>query len=237
MLPTMGVNLADGLLWYAVFLFSTVCHEAAHAWAALKLGDDTASRGGQVSLNPLPHLRREPVGMILVPIATWIFAGWLMGWASAPFNADWARRFPRRAAWMACAGPAANLALLLLAALLIRVGLEWHVFSAPYSLSMTRVVSSGSVVGFELCARVLSVVFSLNLLLFLFNLLPIPPLDGSSLPLLVLPENAARRYFEVVRSPFLQIAGLLFLSRGVGAFFPAALATAAGLLYPEIHFR
>jgi len=79
-------TLGDGLMWYAVFLFSTVCHEAAHAWSASKLGDDTAKQGGQVSLNPVPHIRREPFGMVLVPLLSWFMGGWLIGWASAPIT-------------------------------------------------------------------------------------------------------------------------------------------------------
>ena len=232
----MDLNLGDGVLWYAVFLFSTVCHEAAHAWTALKLGDDTASRGGQVSINPLPHVRREPVGMVVMPILTWILGGWIIGWASAPYDVEWARRYPRRAAVMALAGPAANLALVALAALLIRVGMEWQLFDAPYSIGMSRVVSADSGAALVL-AKSLSVVFSLNLLFFIFNLLPIPPLDGSSLPLLVLPESAARRYSDIVRSPFVQLAGFVLISRGVGNVFPPILAAVVSLLHPGTHYN
>ena len=70
-------ELADGLIYYAVFLFSTTLHEAAHAWAALRGGDPTAYHGGQVTLDPLPHIRREPVGMVVLPILSVIVSGWL----------------------------------------------------------------------------------------------------------------------------------------------------------------
>jgi Zn-dependent protease len=233
----MEINLVDAALWYGVFLFSTVCHEAAHAWSALRLGDDTASRGGQVSLNPIPHVRREPIGMVVVPLLSWFAAGWIMGWASAPYNAQWARLYPRRTALMAAAGPAANLALVLAAALLIRVGIEWQAFTAPYALSMARVVTAVEPGAFDLVAKLLSIVFSLNLLLCLFNLMPVPPLDGSSLPLLVLPENAARKYFDAMRSPVIQLVGLFIIFRGVGSFFSPVLAFAAGLLHPGSHYQ
>jgi len=111
-------NLADGVVWYFVFVFSTVLHEAAHAFAALKLGDDTAARGGQVSLDPAPHMTREPFGMIIVPLCSYLMGGWMFGWASAPYDPDWARTYPKRAAWMALAGPLSNLLLVLGAALL-----------------------------------------------------------------------------------------------------------------------
>jgi Zn-dependent protease len=233
----MESNLGDGVLWYAVFLGSTVCHEAGHAWAALKLGDDTASRGGQVSLNPIPHIRREPIGMVVLPILSWYLSGWMMGWASAPYNPDWARRFPRRAGLMAIAGPAANLILMGLAALLIRVGIEWQVFAPPYSLRMDHVVSATGSGAWDVPAHLLSITFSLNLLLFIFNLLPIPPLDGCGVPLLALPEEMARKYFDALRSPVIQLVGFLIIYRGLGAFFPPIFFAVATWLYPGHHFR
>ena len=114
--------LAYGFVWYVAFLFSTTCHEAAHALVAKLGGDDTAARGGQVSLNPLPHIQREPWGMVLIPILSFIFTRGMIGWASAPFNPEWERRHPRRAALMALAGPAANYTLMLLAVVGLRTG-------------------------------------------------------------------------------------------------------------------
>lgn len=75
-----------GFTWFVVFLFSTTLHEAGHAFAAYRLGDSTAYEGGQVTLNPWPHIRREPVGMILVPLITFATRGWMIGWASAPYD-------------------------------------------------------------------------------------------------------------------------------------------------------
>ncbi len=103
----------DGLVWYVVFLFSTSLHEAAHAWAAQRGGDPTAYLGGQVSLDPRPHIRREPFGMLLLPLFTAVTSGWPIGYASAPYDPVWAANHPRRAAWMSLAGPAANLLLVL----------------------------------------------------------------------------------------------------------------------------
>src|SRR5437763_13725039 len=84
--------LLAGVMWYVVFLLSTTCHEAAHAWAASLGGDLTAFHGGQVSLDPLPHIRREPFGMVVFPILTYIASQWMMGWASAPYDPYWAQR-------------------------------------------------------------------------------------------------------------------------------------------------
>src|SRR4029078_11021706 len=98
-------QIATGVLWFLAFLFSTTVHEAMHAWAALKGGDPTAYHAGQVSLSPLPHIRREPFGMLILPLLTAVTQGWAIGWASAPYDPHWAARYPRRAAWMAAAGP------------------------------------------------------------------------------------------------------------------------------------
>lgn len=227
----MQSSPVDGIAWYVVFLGSTVCHEAGHAWAALKLGDDTAHRGGQVSLNPIPHIRREPIGMVVMPIFTWLIGGWIMGWASAPYDPEWARRYPKRTALMALAGPAANLAFVLGSALLIRAGLEWNVFEVPYYFEMSRVVDAVDGGWAVPVAKLLSIVFSLNLLLFVFNLLPVPPLDGSSVPLLALSDNAARRYFDVMRAPMLQLMGFLLISRGVGPLFGPVFRSAVHVLH------
>ena len=110
--------LAFGFLQYVIFLFSTVCHEASHALAAKLGGDDTAAQAGQVSLDPLPHVQREPFGMVIVPLICLATSGGIIGWASAPYDPYWATRYPRRAGLMALAGPLANLALAFLAALL-----------------------------------------------------------------------------------------------------------------------
>src|SRR2546428_1713114 len=101
-------NVMDGLFWFVAFLFSTTVHEAMHALAALRGGDRTAYLGGQVSLSPLPHIRREPIGMLVVPLLTAFTNGWAVGWASTPYDPIWAARYPRRAALMAAAGPARN---------------------------------------------------------------------------------------------------------------------------------
>src|SRR3954469_2755940 len=106
-----GDVLAFGLIWFVAFLFSSTCHEASHAWVARRGGDETAHSLGQVSLNPFPHIQREPFGMVIMPWLSPIYAAGMMGWASAPYNPQWALRPPRRAAWMALAGPAANFAL------------------------------------------------------------------------------------------------------------------------------
>ena len=175
------MDLAAALLWYVALLFSLCCHEAAHAWAAHRGGDPTAYLGGQVTLDPRPHIRREPFGTVVVPLLSFSAAGWMIGWASTPYDPHWAARHPRRAAWMALAGPAANAALVLAAAIAIRVGLAAGVF-APARLgiaSRSRSCSGADGGAAATLAALISVLFTLNLLLLVFNLIPLPPLDGA----------------------------------------------------------
>ena len=140
-------SLLLGVTWYVVFLLSTTCHEAAHALAAKLGGDLTAFHGGQVSLDPVPHIRREPFGMVLFPILSYVVGGWMMGWASAPYDPSWAQRHPRRAAWMSLAGPGANLTLTILAGLAIHAGIWMGVFTHPDSASFTPDCGSGEAGG------------------------------------------------------------------------------------------
>ena len=190
--------IALGAVWYVAFLLSTTCHEAAHSLAAKWGGDLTAFEGGQVTLNPIPHIRRSPFGMVVMPLVSFFFFGGMIGWASAPYDPLWERRYPHRAARMALAGPAANFTLMLLGALALRIGSSMQLFHRD------PVTGSPSFV-----AMCLFAVFSLNLLLGTFNLLPVPPLDGSAGIMLFMSESRAQRYLDWLRGNSFAMAGLL----------------------------
>ena len=190
--------LVFGFISYVAFLFSTTCHEAAHALVAQRGGDSTAALGGQVTLNPVPHIQREPWGMVVIPILSFFFMQGMIGWASAPFDPLWERRHPRRAALMALAGPAANYTLMLIAALGLRLG------NAAGWLHMDP--NTGRP---DFATVTLLVFFSLNLLLGTFNLLPVPPLDGSTGIMLFMGENSAQRYLDWLRGSSYARLGLL----------------------------
>ncbi|MGB6523554.1 MAG: site-2 protease family protein [Candidatus Acidiferrales bacterium] len=225
-----------GVIWYVVFLFSTVCHEGAHALAGKLGGDPTAFHGGQVTLNPIPHMRREPVGTIVVPILSYIFAGWMIGWASAPYDPAWAQRYPRRSAWMALAGPAANFLLMIAAAVGIHAGMAMGLFHAPESASFTQITQASMTGGSaQLAATVLSILFVLNLLLGTFNLLPFPPLDGHNGITVLLPERAAVRFMTSTFAG-LGFAGLLLAWFVYDKIFPVIFRLALNLLYPGAHY-
>ena len=222
-----------GLTWYVVFLLSTTCHEAAHALAAKLGGDLTASYGGQVTLDPIPHIRREPFGMVIFPILSYLAGGWMMGWASAPYDPYWARRYPRRAAWMSLAGPGANFTLVILAGLAIQAGIFAGVFAHPNAVRFTRVVVSAAPGIGEGAAAVLSVLFSLNLLLGAFNLLPLPPLDGFGAIGLLLPEAAAQRFQDFgAQIRGFSMIGLMIAWRVFDPLFGPIFLLALKLLYP-----
>ena len=231
-----GDSLLLGLTWYVVFLLSTTCHEAAHALAAKLGGDLTAFHGGQVSLDPITHIRREPFGMVIFPILSFLAGGWMMGWASAPYDPFWANQHPRRAAWMSLAGPGANFVLAALAALLIHVGIWTHVLAPPDSASFTHIVASVKP-GAAGAASLLSVLFSLNLLLGVFNLLPVPPLDGFGALGLLLPEEAARKLQNLPRQMRgFSMIGLLIAWRLFDPLFDPVFTLALGALYPSYGF-
>jgi Zn-dependent protease len=221
-----------GLEWYVVFLVSLVCHEAAHALAALRLGDSTAYEGGHVSLDPTPHIRREPLGTVVVPVISFLLGGWMLGWASAPYNPAWAAQYPRRAAAMAFAGPLANLALLLVGAAIIHVGIAAGFFEQPDSIGFTTVVLATESGVLRTVAELVSILFTLNLILAVFNLLPLPPLDGSAVLQVFLSEDTARRYQHIVRNPMWSILGLLVAWKIFGPVFRPIHVIALNLLYP-----
>ena len=212
-------TVALGFIWYAVLLFSLTAHEAAHAWAAWRGGDPTAYHGGQVGLDPRPHIRREPFGTLYFPIASYVLSGWMFGWASTPYDPRWAAAHPRRAAWMALAGPGANALLVVAAAVCIRAGLASGLFVPAESLSFTAVVEASSGAGWSLVATLLSVGLTLNLLLCLFNLLPFPPLDGSGALALFLPSSVARVVEGWFRKPAVALSGILVAWYAIGAIF------------------
>ena len=228
----MDANLfAQGVVWYVVFLFSLTCHEAAHALVAKWGGDPTAARGGQVTLNPIPHMRREIFGTVIMPILSYALGGWMIGWASAPYDPRWRDRHPLHAAWMALAGPLANVSLVLIAALTIRLLIFARVLAEPARVGFTHVVDAASPGTAEGLAFFLSILFSLNLLLALFNLIPVPPLDGSSAIGLVLGENGARRFASLTRDPTLAIVGLLVCWRVFPYIFRPLFWMSLRLLY------
>ncbi len=180
-----GINIPALVIGFLVLLLSLTVHEAAHAWTAMRLGDDTARRLGRVSLNPIVHI--DPVGTLLLPlIAMASGSGMIFGWAKpTPVNLRNLRHPRRDNVLVTIAGPASNLMLALLAAII------YH-----------RLTSGmGSIIAFE--------AMSLNVLLAVFNMLPIPPLDGGQVLLGLLPPQTALKLRAVQPYGFLVLMALI----------------------------
>ena len=183
---THAFDLPRMLLLAPVLLFSLTFHEFAHAWIALKLGDPTAAAAGRVSLNPLRHL--DPIGTI----AIFLFG---FGWAKpVPINPYYLKSQARDFAVTAIAGPTAN----------VIAGLAFGL--------IFRLLSLAHVGGFLLVLADLGVY--INLALAAFNLIPIPPLDGSRVVYYLLPRNLAAEYIRLEPFGMWIVIGLLLLDSG-----------------------
>lgn len=198
------------LIVLPVLLFSVVLHEVAHAQVAMWEGDDTAYRLGRVTLNPIPHL--DLMGSFVVPLALYFLPGnFLFGWAKpVPVNPRNFRDYKWGDIRVSLAGIAANLSLAvvltLVTALLFKINLAW-----------------GGMGGFlPLVIQATYIGVFLNLILAFFNLIPIPPLDGSHVVFHLLPPHLALRYREVGRYGIGILMLLLF-------FFPEGFSL---LLWP-----
>src|SRR5688572_16048488 len=169
----MDTAVAIGFVWFLAFLFSTTVHEAMHAFVAWKGGDPTAYHGGQVSLSPLPHIRREPIGMVVVPLLTALTQGWALGWASTPYDPYWAARHPKRAALMSAAGAARNMMIAFVSFSLLKLGLlsGWFIATESVRYEELVVLSDG---GRTFVGTMLSIFLTMIVLLAAFNLLPLP---------------------------------------------------------------
>jgi Zn-dependent protease len=143
--------------------------------------------------------------MLLLPILSYLSSGWMIGWASAPYNAGWAAQFPRRAAIMALAGPAANFIIAFLCWVGLKFGLATGLFIPGLTGRFSETVVAVEPGLWTIAAMLLSLGFSLNLLLGVFNLIPFPPLDGSAIPLLLLRGELSQAYQRISRG------GLAFL--------------------------
>jgi Zn-dependent protease len=188
----------DLIILLPVLLFSVVIHEVAHAQVALWEGDDTAARLGRITLNPIPHL--DPVGSVLVPLLMFFLlpGGFIFGWAKpVPVNPHNFRDYRRGDIRVSLAGVTANFMLATVCALL---------------LGPVLLLTEGGAAGIGgFLYEVLTVGILINLILAVFNLIPIPPLDGSHVVSHLLPSRAAAKYREVGRYGIGLLMLLLFL--------------------------
>jgi len=198
-----SVHFLIAVFEFLLLLFSLSVHECAHAWMASRLGDQTARMQGGVTLNPAYHA--DPIGTLLFPaliifgpfIGFTFFSGLIVGWAKpTPVTTRNFRRITRDDNITTLAGPASNLLLALIALVMLSV----ISVAVPGGHALVIAASMGSIgLGAALPALVLLGVLAIqiNLSLFCFNLLPIPPLDGSRLVRNMLPYNAVQVYDRI----------------------------------------
>jgi Zn-dependent protease len=182
------------VIYITVLLFSIIIHEIAHGYAAYLRGDDTARFAGRLTLNPVPHL--ELFGSILLPVSLALLqAPIIFGWAKpVPVNYAKLRNLKTDIPLISFAGPAANIALAVLAGIGIRI---------IHILPSFEQGAGGAI------ASIFYVMVVVNTVLLIINLVPIPPLDGSKVVTFFLPQDIARKYLSL--NPFLCTLVLIVL--------------------------
>jgi Zn-dependent protease len=212
----LEAKIVDFAIQLAVILFAISFHESAHAWTALKFGDTTARDLGRISLNPMRHI--DPVGSILVPILLYVFSGLIFG-AAKPTPVDLRRTKNPRMANLAvsAAGPVSNVLLAVVGIVLLRVIGAADPTAMPQLLDALR---GNRFAGGALApiAYVLFFFVLVNVSLAIFNLLPIPPLDGSGVVVSLVGAPAARLYAAIAPFGFL-ILILLIATPVLGNIF------------------
>ncbi|MDX1978900.1 MAG: hypothetical protein SFV51_01430 [Bryobacteraceae bacterium] len=197
----MDVTLAGvtAILGYAAFLFCTMLHEAGHALVARWLGLREIYLHKGVNWNPFAHMEKSRFGLGIIPLismfANMRIAGvWTFGYSAAPFDPEWAVKNRRHAAWIAAGGPAANFLAALVIAAAIRFGVSAGWFAYDFSATHWLLVKS-TVPALDAVAALSSILLYQNILMAMFSLMPIPPLDGFAMLLLWMkPERALRLY-------------------------------------------
>lgn len=186
-----------------ILLFSVILHEVMHGYVAKKFGDTTAERAGRLTLNPIPHI--DPIGTILLPLILMISgSGFLFGWAKpVPVNPLNFSNLKKGEIFVSAAGILANFSLAIFAAII------FHILNA---LPQTFPFFIGQILQFAIL---------INLILGIFNLLPIPPLDGSKILEALLPYNLAKEYQKI--APYgIFILLILLVSGSLGIVFNTA---------------
>jgi Zn-dependent protease len=196
-----------------VLLFAITVHEAAHGWAAKRMGDPTAFDLGRVSLNPLAHI--DPIGTVVLPLMLVLAHAPVFGWAKpVPVN-PYNLRHPRRDNLViSAAGPAANLLISIAATVLLLI----LKFTVPgvraflQSPALFRAILPQGFYPLQGLALILYFAIIINIYLAVFNLIPIPPLDGSGILMGVLTDKAAARYDKIRPYGFFIVLGLLYMN-------------------------
>jgi len=203
------MEIITRVLAYFVLLFAITIHEAAHGWAANKLGDPTAYNLGRVTLNPIPHI--DPIGTILLPLLMMFTGIPLIGWAKpVPVNPMNLRNPRRDNLWISAAGPISNFTAATVLFIIIRI----IKFASPQAFHAAFYTAPGLSGNFQLAQGLFLILYFgilINTFLAIFNLIPIPPLDGSGVLMGFLSDEAVEKYERIRPYGFIIIIGLIWI--------------------------
>lgn len=181
------MTIEQGIISIVVILFAITVHEASHGWAAYKLGDPTAYHMGRITLNPIPHI--DPIGTILLPLILIIMGAPPFGWAKpVPVNPLNLKDPRKDNLIISIAGPASNFSVAFIAFIILKIVLNL-IPSLNYGGGLAKVLSP--------IIQILFMTILLNVILAVFNLIPIPPLDGSGVVMGLISEEAAQKYEQI----------------------------------------
>lgn len=218
-------DVGFAIIWFVVFLFSLSFHEAAHAWTSEKFGDDTGRLQGRITLNPIAHI--DPIGTIVFPLISMLTTIPLLGWAK-PVETNpllWRDKTKANIS-VSAAGPISNFILVVIAFAILKTLVinGTLVFNPRLTSIYNAVVPAPGLAAFmDPLTMFLNVMLMLNLALGIFNLIPVPPLDGSHVLESILPYQMAQAYAQIRPYGFLLLIGLLYLGALSFIFSPISI--------------
>ena len=224
-----NLSLPTIIISYVALLFSLSVHEASHAGMAYLLDDDTAARMGRLTLNPIAHM--DPLGTVIFPLMGLVFGGFFIGWAKpVPFNpAKFTRKIRVKMgdALVSVAGPASNVALALIFTIALALSIRFSEAGPQGRIYLLRAALSGpeSLRMLELTVTQVALLglggalIKINILLALFNMIPLGPLDGAGVLRGFIPDRNLYRYDEFRYHPYMWLGLMLLMFTGVIGFF------------------
>jgi len=216
------MSIIEGIISLFVVLFAITVHEASHGWAALKMGDPTAYQMGRITLNPIRHI--DPIGTILLPLMLVIMGAPPFGWAKpVPVNPLNLKNPRKDNLIISIAGPASNISVAVIAFIVLKILMN---------LNPSLFYSHGGGIS-NLLSPLITIVYYtivINAILAFFNLIPIPPLDGSGVVMGLISEEAAQKY-EQIRPYGFFILILLIMTGFIGRILGVVLRIVNSFIY------